>query len=116
MSSAIARCIIQTVLLLNEREGIGKSARCQRLSCNPAFAEQANSILSLSPSRGSLIRVIIFRRATRELADPAGTRKHPPFAGGREDRITGLYPGTDSIFQLNIRAAYIWRIGRLFPS
>lgn len=27
---------------------------------------------------GSLIRVIIFRRTTRERANPAGTREHPP--------------------------------------
>lgn len=35
------------------------------------------------------------------------TRKHPP---DQLDRITGPYPGTGSIFQLNIPAMYIWRI------
>lgn len=71
-------------------------------------------------SRGSLIRAIIFGRidAGAGARVSCGNAKASPFTGHRrgEDRITGLHPGTDSIFQLNIRDAYIWRIGRLFRS
>lgn len=56
--------------------------------------------------------VRFFRHAEQSFndGDPAGSvanRKQPP---GQLDRITGPYPGTGSIFQLNIPVMYIWRI------
>lgn len=53
-----------------------------------------------------------FRYAERLFRDrdPAGPVAPENIPLGQLDRITGTYPGTDSIFQLNIPAMYIWRI------